>query len=248
MKIVYRIIGSVIGAALGLSAYIALIAFLSDGNMVAEGFLFVLGAPIGLLAGAIAGAIFASRAAKRLGDPSKSDTVRRRKRRVTLALVLGIPAAFAFMGWVTKEAHEPPSDAAMLREFGRHEATYNTLIEMATTDKALDRVDQNWTIPADPQSIGVSPERLAKYRSLLRAAGTPRGFQRLPGRDGFNFFFFLQGSAISDDKTKGFSYQTAPPERIVQTLDDIRADSRDGFTSYRHIGGNWYLFYEFTPD
>jgi hypothetical protein len=74
--------------------------------------------------------------------------------------------------------------AAMIREFARREAAFN-----------------NWTLPADPQSIGVSPERLAEYRKLLRAAGTPRGFQRSPAREGFNFFFWLQGSAISDDAT-----------------------------------------------
>lgn len=248
MKIVYRTSGSVIGAALGVFVCMALAARLSDGNTLGEGFMFVLGAPIGILAGAITGAIYASRAAKLLGEQSTSDTLRRRKRRVALTLVLGIPAAFIAMDWTTKEAHEPPSDAAMLREFALHEATFNTLVEMASADKMLDRVDENWTMPADPQIVGVSAPRLAEYRRLLREAGTPRGFQRSPADDGLNFFFWLRGSAISDDVAKGFSYRSSPPARIVQTLDSIRAESRDGFTSYRHIGGNWYLFYEFTPD
>ena len=92
MKIVFRIIGAVIGAAFGLLVCEALIALLSDGNTVSEGFLLLPGAPIGLLTGGFAGAILASRAAKLLGNQSIAD--RRRKRRLTLALVLIIPAAF----------------------------------------------------------------------------------------------------------------------------------------------------------
>lgn len=248
MKIVFRIIGAVIGAAFGLLVCVALIALLSDGNTLAEGFLLLPGAPIGLLTGAFAGAILASRAAKLLGGQSTSDTDRSRKRRLILALVLGIPAAFIAVGWIAREAHEPPSDAAMLRNFARHEATFNSLVEMASVDKALDRVDENWTMPDDTKTVGVSPERLANYRRLLRDVGTPRGFQVSQGRDGFNFFFWLQGSAISDDMDKGYAYRTTPPASTVQTLDGIRAESRDGFIAYRHVRGNWYLFYQFTPD
>jgi hypothetical protein len=248
LRIAFRIIGAVIGAAFGLLVCVVLIALLGDGNTVAEGFLFLPGAPIGLLTGAIAGAIFASHAAKLLGDQSTSDTVRGRKRRLTLALVLGIPAAFIAVGWIAKEAHEPPSDAAMLRDFTPHEATFNTLVEMIAADKALDRVDENWTMPADTKSVGVSPERLADYRRLLRDAGTPRGFQVSPAHDEFKFFYWLRGSAISDDMDKGFAYRTTPPASTVQTLDGIRSESRDAFVAYRHVRGNWYLFYEFTPD
>jgi hypothetical protein len=103
-------------------------------------------------------------------------------------------------------------------------------------------------MPADTKSVGVSPERLADYRKLLRDVGTPRGFQVSKGRDGFNFFSWMRGSAISDDMDKGFAYRTTPPSSTVQTLDGIRAESRDGFIAYRHVRGNWYLFYEFTPD
>jgi len=248
LRIAFRIIGGLIGGAFGLLVCVGLIALLSDGNTVAEGFLFLPGAPIGLLTGAIVGAIFASRAAKLLGNKSTSDADRSRKRRLTLALVLGIPTAFIAVGWIVKEAHEPPSDAAMLRDFTRHETTFNTLVEMVAADKALDRVDENWTMPADTKSVGVSPERIAEYRKLLRDAGTPRGFQVLPARDEFKFFYWLRGSAISDDIDKGFAYRTTPPASTVQTLDGIRSKSRDAFVAYRHVRDNWYLFYEVIPD
>jgi hypothetical protein len=248
VKILLRIIGAVIGAAFGLLASVALIRSLSDGNIVEEGFLFLPGAPVSLLVGAFAGAIMAMQAARRLGAKSISTSGRREKRRFILALVLGIPAAFVAVIWIAREAVEPPSDAAMLLHFDRHEGALDTLAKMADADKGLDRVDQDWTMPADTRSVGVSSERLADYRRLLRDTGTPRGFQVSQGHDGLNFLFWLRGSAISDDTDKGFAYRTTPPPRTVQSLDNIRTDSRNALIVYRHIRGNWYLFYEFIPD
>jgi hypothetical protein len=248
VKILLRIIGASIGAVFGLLASVALIRLLSSGNMVEEGFLLLPGAPAGLLAGAVAGAIVVMRVARRLGAKSVSDIERGGKRWLIVALVLGIPAAFVAVVWIAREAIEPPSDVAMLRHFERHEGAFDTLVKMASADKGLDRVDQDWTMPADVRSVGVSSERLADYRRLLRDAGTPRGFQVSKGDDGFDFLFWLRGSAISDDTDKGFAYRTTPPPNTVQSLDGIRADSRNALIAYRHIRGNWYLFYEFIPD
>jgi hypothetical protein len=248
VKILLRVIGAVIGAAFGLLSSVALIRLLSGGNIVEEGFLLLPGAPAGVLVGAFAGAIVAMQVARRLGAKFLSDSGRGEKRRLILALVLGIPAAFIAVVWIAREAVEPPSDAAMLRHFDRHEGALDTLAKMAGADGGLDRVDQDWTMPADTRSVGVSSERLADYRKLLRDAGTPRGFQVSQGHDGFNFLFWLRGSAISDDTDKGFAYRTTPPPRTVQSLDGIRTDSRNALIAYRHIRGNWYLFYEFIPD
>jgi hypothetical protein len=244
VKILLRIIGAVTGAAFGLLSSVALVRVLSGGNVVEEGFLLLPGAPIGLLVGAFAGAIVAMQAARMfLSAPGRG-----KKRRLLLALVLGIPAAFIAVAWIAREAVEPPSDAVMLRHFDRHEGALDTLAKMADADKGLDRVDQDWTMPADTRSVGVSSERLADYRRLLRDAGTPRGFQVSQSQDGFNFLFWLRGSAISDDTDKGFAYRTSPPAHTVQFLDGIRTDSRNASIAYRHIRGNWYLFYEFIPD
>jgi hypothetical protein len=215
--------------------------------MLAAGFLFLPGAAVSLIAGAIAGAILATRVAKRLGEPATA-AERRSRRILVLSLLLGIPGALVAVVWIGREAMKPPSDAAMLRHFERHEATFAALAQMATADKGLDRVDENWTMPADTNSVGVSTERLGVYRRLLSQAGTPRGFQVSKSHDGFDFFHWLIGSAISDDTDKGFAYRTTPPPSTVRTLDVIRADSREPFIAYRHIHGNWYLYYEYIPD
>lgn len=242
-----RIIGAVIGAAFGIVSCFELLPVLCGGNMLAAGFLFLPGAAVSLTAGSFAGAMTATRVAKHLGEPATA-AQRRSRRILVMSLLLGIPSAFVAVVWIGAKAMEPPSDAAMLRHFEHHETTFAALAEMATADKGLDRVDENWTMPADTNSVGVSTERLEAYRRLLSQAGTPRGFQVSKAHDGFDFFFWLMGSAISDDTDKGFAYRSTPPPSTVQTLDGIRANSREPFIAYRHIHGNWYLFYEFIPD
>ena len=247
MRIIIRIVGALIGAAFGVVTCFELLPILCGGNMLAAGFLFLPGAAVSLIVSGIAGAILATRVAKRWGEPARA-AERRSRLILVLSLLLGIPSAFVAVVWIGREAMEPPSDAAMLRHFERHEATFAALAQMATADKGLDRVDENWTMPADTNSVGVSTERLGVYRRLLRQAGTPRGFQVSKAHDGFDFFYWLVGSAISDDTDKGFAYRTTPPPSTVQTLDVIRADSREPFIAYRHIHGNWYLYYEYIPD
>jgi hypothetical protein len=243
VKILLRIIGAVIGAAFGFFSSVAIIRLLSDGNTIEEGFLLVPGAPVGLLVGAFAGAVVATQASRPLGAKVLSNLGRVEKRQLILALVLGISAAFIAVVWIAREAVEPPSDATMLRHFDRHEAAFNTLAKMAGADKGLDRVGQDWTMPTDTRSVGVSFERLADYRKLLRDADTLLS----RSHDGFNFLFWLRGSAISDDTEKGFAYRITPPPCTVQSLDGIRTDSKNALIAYRHIRGNWYLFYEFIP-
>ena len=65
-------------------------------------------------------------------------------------------------------------------------------------------------------SLSLTRERLAAYRKLLRDAGTPRGFKALSDGAGYDFYFWLRGSAIADDVQKGFAYRTSPPPGIVQ--------------------------------
>jgi len=161
---------------------------------------------------------------------------------------LGLPTAFLAIYWVAREAVKPPSDSVMIRHFDRQHTAFETLVKMAQADKALVRVDEDWTMPPDAQRIGVSPQRLAAYRELLREAGTPRGFKALQGSAGYDFYFWLRGSAISDDVEKGFAYRPSPPKHIVQTLDGVRGDPGRSMVVYRHIRGDWYLFYEYIPD
>lgn len=249
MKIVFGSIGAVIGAAFGLIVAVALVELLSQGNTLAEGFfLLLIAGPLGVLTGAVVGALFTVRVVPHLREKSTSVADRREQKRILLGVLLGVPAALVVVIWVARDAVKPPSDSVMIRHFERQQATFEELVTMARADKALVRVDQDWTMSADTQSIGVSPERLAAYRELLREAGTPRGFNVLRDDAGYDFCFWLRGSAISDNMEKGFAYRPSPPAHIFQTLDGVRADPGKYMVVYRHIRGHWYLFYEYIPD
>ena len=57
------------------------------------------------------------------------------------------------------------------------------------------------------------------------------------------------GSAISSDIAKGYAYLTVAPIEVLVSLDGYRPEpGRDEVIRvYRHIRGNWYLFYEYIP-
>jgi hypothetical protein len=58
------------------------------------------------------------------------------------------------------------------------------------------------------------------------------------------------GSAISSDTIKGYAYRTRPPMEVLNSLDGFRPnpkDADDTIKVYRHIRGNWYLFFEYIP-
>jgi hypothetical protein len=76
MKIVIGIAGAVIGAIFGLLAAVAFVRLLSHGNTLAEGFLLVIAAPLGILTGAITGALIAVRVFRRLRERPTSATAR----------------------------------------------------------------------------------------------------------------------------------------------------------------------------
>jgi len=247
MKILIGIIGAIIGAVFGLNLAFTVAELLSYGNTLAEGFLLLIGVPLFLVIGGSVGAVMAPRALTFFRENATSEAGRRRRWRILAAMFLGIPIAFAAIGAIGREAAKPPSDSAMLRHFEEHASTFDSLIKMASADKGLARVDDNWTMPEDTRTVGVSSERLSVYRKLLRDAGTPRGFQLSKNQAGIDFLFWLRGSAISDDETKGFAYLESPPPRIVLTLDGIHTDERKYFIAYRRIRDNWYLFYEFIP-
>ena len=248
MRLVFGIIGAVIGAIFGLISAVALAELVSNGNTLGEGFLLLTAAPLAGLTGAAVGVLVTVRVVPHLREKPTSVTARRRQKRIRLGLLLGIPAAFVVVIFVARKAVEPPSDSVMLRHFERQQATYEELVKMAGADKGLARVDGNWTMPADTRSVGVSRERLEAYRKLLRDAGTPRGFKALGDDAGYDFYFWLRGSAISDDIQKGFAYRTSPPPDLVQSLDGVRVAPGKYRAAYRHIRGSWYLFYEYIPD
>ncbi|HYX72053.1 MAG TPA: hypothetical protein VE732_04725 [Nitrososphaera sp.] len=165
--------------------------------------------------------------------------------------VLGLVAAlFAsyilLLSWTWTSGDIPhKSDEELIANFQAHRSEFNQLLEMISQDKGLQRVDDNWTRPENPQTIGISQERIDAYRKLFGSAGVPRGFYAFHDEGVFEFIASAQGLAVSGS-SKGYIYSTNPLTRVVANLDNyhLLENKPYGYPIYRHIEGNWYLFFD----
>jgi hypothetical protein len=138
------------------------------------------------------------------------------------------------------------SDEELIANFQSHKAEFNRMLQMINEDKDLARVDYDWTSPENPRTVGISQERIDEYRSLFRRAGVPRGFSAFQSKDSIEFIASSQGLAVSGS-SKGYLYAKEPPSRVIDNLDNYRAQKSTlspAFPVFRHIEGNWYLFFE----
>ena len=144
------------------------------------------------------------------------------------------------------------SDAEMIANFQTHKAEFQTLLEMIKADKGLKRVDDTWTDPEKPETIGVTPARIAEYKELFRVVGTPRGFYSyLP--HSVLFVGSSQGLAVSGSSKSYVIFFEGKPENVVEDIDEYRKikasdtpEPKHKYPAYRHIEENWYL--EFYAD
>lgn len=247
MRLLAGFIGAFVGAIVGVVS-LAFIAFKIFGGGDLGSYLMVAYYGwIGLAIGAVVGIVLALFILRYLRRDDLGITAQRKKTILIVSLVIGLPTLVAGMLWIPQQPDNPPPDKELLENFQRHQATFNELAQMAQVDKGLNRVGDNWTSPGDPQKIGVSPTRINEYRRLLNDAGVPGGFQSAIEANEVEFYYWFTGSAISDDTEKGYAYLTKPPAHLLKSLDQCQLDGDSGSESYRHIQGNWYLFYDYIP-
>ncbi len=108
-----------------------------------------------------------------------------------------------------------PSDQFLLVNFKKHEQDFEKLIAMIRKDKKLQRVDDTWTNPSNPQSIGVSQERIQEYRVFFSKLSIPRGFYAFHAPERFTFFASTQGLSVSGS-AKGYAYLEEKPDLVVK--------------------------------
>ena len=178
MRVVAGLIGAVLGTSIGV--VIGLLAAILATHNELFGILFIgmCTVPAGVLLGSILGGIAGSRLFYFSGEAKGRGQIRMQQVVVVSSAVIGSAAILmVLLVWTIRIGMTPSSDQRLLSNFDKHEATFITLIEMLKTDRDLIRVDENWTEPKDPETIGVSPARIAKYRQMLRGARVPRGLK-----------------------------------------------------------------------
>jgi hypothetical protein len=113
---------------------------------------------------------------------------------------------------------------------------------MVLDDKRLTRVDEDWTAPEDPTTIGVTAERIAEYRALFKKLGLARGFSAGLDRREIELWASAQGW-VAHGSHKGYVYTARVPESLDTDLDQYSSRERPLGSGYRRIEGNRYLYF-----
>lgn len=155
---------------------------------------------------------------------------------------LVLPLVLLIVAGCAESSH--PTDDELLRNFTRHEADFERLLTMIRADRKLERVDDTWTRPDDPSSIGVTSERIKSYRRLFSTLGIPRGFYAFHDPERFTFLASTRGLSVTGS-AKGYAFLAENPTLIVTNLDTHWSADGRSFTAYRHIKGSWYLYFDY---
>jgi hypothetical protein len=128
---------------------------------------------------------------------------------------------------------EPPSDAALTRQFEDNATHYAAVITMLSQDPKvgtigpgfLFRVDKPFE-DADVRQLGITDHRLTEYKRLLALTGTVR-LDRY-GREAVSFGTWATGFA-GHTQHRGIAWLASPP-------------GAGGGRRFSHIRGKWYLY------
>ena len=149
------------------------------------------------------------------------------------------------LAWIAAGCAPEPKDKDLIKNFQDHREEFEALRAMIIHDKGLRRVDDNWTDPADPMSVGVTPERIAEYRAIFRKLGIPRGFSSEPRS--IDLLVHTEGISIAGS-SKGYAWRRLPPAETEPSLDKPQKKGSEEAEShpvgYRRIEGDWYLYFE----
>jgi hypothetical protein len=131
-----------------------------------------------------------------------------------------------------------PSDAAMIAHWEKHRGTLDEITDMLRYDPALNRIGMNWSEPEEPERAHVSPERLAKYRELMKNASIIS-----VGRGHRSIYFGFHASGLSvSGFGKGFVRGEASRHaEIVDSDLDAAAAGRSKVFLQRRIDDGWWL-------
>ena len=244
MKILCGFIGAILGSVVGIANTVFVAAVLAHGDSFGT---MCYSLMFGLMVVGGWATFGAFRAIRVWHQVRQASTKREKAVFVLLPLICTFTAVFAM---IQGELYlvNPPSDERMIANFQQHRKTFEQLSAMVQADKGLTRVDENWTQPNDPQEVHVSPARIQKYRDLLNSADVPRGFSSSDTPLEIQFFYYLDGNFASCETTKGYAYLPQPPAKQQKSLNDCPQNGDEFLSEYRHIEGNWYLFYEYLPD
>ena len=138
-----------------------------------------------------------------------------------------------------------PTDAALLAQFREKRAVLEQLVAMTDQDRGLQRVGPDFTRPEQPETIGISADRIALYRRRCIEAGIAEGLSRYG--QGVTFLVHARGLGIAGS-SKGFVHRVGADDDATIVDGDLDAAvaavavaKTRGVLLRRLIEGNWWL-------
>nr|MEE4266515.1 hypothetical protein [Candidatus Krumholzibacteria bacterium] len=136
------------------------------------------------------------------------------------------------------------SDETLIKRFHEHRDALEQLQREVSAEPGMANVHRDgiW-----PENL-FDPDHVAAYREQLHRINLTNRFRI--ARDGSMEFTASSGGNVQHSSEKGYAYLVTAPDSLCLDLDEaskrMRPFPHRGWTGYRHIEGNWYLY--FTGD
>lgn len=142
-----------------------------------------------------------------------------------------------------------PSDETLIKRFYPFEKDFDRLAIMALEDDKLTRIAMDFTWlednvgwPRPASELGFSVERWDEYRGLFRKLGIWSGIYRQKRR-GILFFTVSVSGLVTGGSSKGYALSKSKPSPVLASLDERSEEIKSGEPAFKHIKGNWYVYY-----
>lgn len=149
-----------------------------------------------------------------------------------------------------------PKDIELMARFNEDRVKFDELIQMFKEDRSLGRVDKDFERSAsffekcdgegawNSSRILVDRTRIDDYRKRLAELKIAAGIEGYCEKDHIILIASTQGLSVTGS-SKGYAFLKDPPAILVEDLDNYWSADRRSFTAYRHIDGNWYLYFDY---
>ena len=134
-----------------------------------------------------------------------------------------------------------PKDKDLLENFKQHRTELSRVVQMLGEDRKLQALWPDSITPKD----AIDEDRWNEYRRLMSSIGT-RGIHANLGKE--SEVMFRSDSLNYASYDKGYVYSEKMLEPLKESLDLKRTEVPPYQTYYKHIEGNWYLYYENQSD
>jgi hypothetical protein len=130
------------------------------------------------------------------------------------------------------------TEGDLVARFEAHKPAFHELAALAASDPKLNRLTDD---RAEPATVPVDAEKVARYRSLFRELGIGDGMLRRFGYEGTVFFLVQTKGLPSGGSMFGYALCATDPAPLVDQIDPDKQQSRG--IVFRKIEDGWFVFF-----